>query len=152
MDGSGNLYIVSGNGGNEVLKETLTAGGYTQSVVANDLNNAYDVAADSSGNVYIADYGNNRVLKETLSANGYTESTVANYANNGLLDPLKGLPWTAAATFISRTSFNRVLKETLSAGGYTQSVVADAASNGLDYPAGDRGGRQRQRLYRRFLQ
>jgi sugar lactone lactonase YvrE len=134
LDGSGNLYIVSGNGGNEVLKETLTAGGYTQSVVANDLNNAYDVAADSSGNVYIADYGNNRVLKETLSANGYTESTVANYANNGLLDPL-GVAVDGSGNVYISDSFNRVLKETLSAGSYTQSVFADAASNGLDFPA-----------------
>jgi len=55
-----------------VLKETLSAGSYTQSVVANSADNGlgsfYDVAVDGSGNVYIADCSNNRVLKETLSS------------------------------------------------------------------------------------
>jgi sugar lactone lactonase YvrE len=74
-----------------VLKETLSAGNYTQSVVANSATNGLDgpegVAVDGSGNVYIADFWNNRVLKETLSAGGYIQSVVANAATNGLHGP-----------------------------------------------------------------
>jgi len=59
-----------------VLKETLSAGGYTQSVLANNaangLTSAFGVAVDGNGNVYITDSSltdasNSQVLKETLS-------------------------------------------------------------------------------------
>ena len=47
VDGSGNVYIADGR----VLKETLSAGGYTQSIVANGLFFPEGVAVDGSGNV-----------------------------------------------------------------------------------------------------
>jgi sugar lactone lactonase YvrE len=143
VDGSGNVYIAD-QWNYDVLKETLTAGGYVESVIASyetdGLRAPTGVAVDGSGNVYIADYGG-RVLKETPSAAGYAESVVANSATNGL-----GQPWAVAVDgsgnvyiadvhFDSSTSnySSRVLKETLSAGGYTQSVVASNANNGQYY-------------------
>jgi hypothetical protein len=84
VDGSGNVYIADGR----VLKETLSAGGYTQSIVANGLSFPEGVAVDGSCNVYIVDNGSRSVFKETLSAGGYTQSVVANAANNGLEEPL----------------------------------------------------------------
>ena len=91
MDGSGNVYISNLNN-SLVLKETPSAGSYTQSIVANSATNGLyeprQVAVDGSGNVYIADTQNGRVLKETLSAGSYTQSVVANSAANGLSYPV----------------------------------------------------------------
>lgn len=133
VDGSGNLYV---DGYIQVVKETLSAGTYTQSVVANGLNASYDLAVDGGGNVYIADYGDNQVLKETLSAGGYTQSVVANYASNGLISPFGVAVDGSGNVYISYIWEGPVLKETPSAGGYTQSVVANAANNGLADPTG----------------
>jgi hypothetical protein len=162
VDGSGNVYISDVSNG-RVLKETLSAGTYTQSVVAdsatNGLSNPYGVAVDGSGNVYIGDSyydpsvraDKGQVLKETLAAGSYTQSVVANAASNGLIGP-----WAVAvdgsgnvyitdgyADPFSGMNSSRVLKETPSAGGYTQSLVANAANNGLNDPTGvgvDSGG------------
>jgi hypothetical protein len=52
----------------EVLKETLSAGSYTQSVLpASGLTAPAGLAVDGSGNIYIADYLGNHVLKEDLA-------------------------------------------------------------------------------------
>jgi DNA-binding beta-propeller fold protein YncE len=86
VDGSGNIYIADA-GNQRVVKETLSAGVYTQSVVASSgLNGPSGVAVDGSGNVHIADVFNNRVLKETLSAGGYTESTVESSSLNAPME------------------------------------------------------------------
>lgn len=47
MDGSGNVYIAD-TANNRVLKETLSAGNYTQSTVISNLNNPVGVAVDSA--------------------------------------------------------------------------------------------------------
>jgi len=89
VDGNGNIYIADPEN-SQVLKETLSAGSYTQSVVANAANNGLSgsdgIAVDGSGSIYIADESN-RVLKETASAGGYAQSVVANSANNGINGP-----------------------------------------------------------------
>jgi hypothetical protein len=134
VDGSGSIYIADGIGW--VLKETPTAGGYTQSVVANGLSTAIALAVDGSGNVYVyvvSESGNNQVLKETLSAAGYTQSVVLNAPNDLTVEELAVDG--SGNVYLTDVS-NEVLKETLSAGGYTQSVVANAASNGLFHPRG----------------
>ncbi|MGA2217088.1 MAG: NHL repeat-containing protein, partial [Terracidiphilus sp.] len=144
VDGSGNVYI-SELDNDLVLKETLSAGTYTQTVIANNASNGLSdptgVAVDGSGSVYIADTNNDRVLKEAPSAGGYTQSVVANYANNGLgVNGQEGPNGVAVDgsgnVYIADTVNSRVLKETLSAGTYTQSVVANSATNGLIEPLG----------------
>jgi uncharacterized protein YjiK len=139
VDGSGNVYIAD-TYNSRVLKETLSAGSYTQSVVASSATNSLDapwgVAVDGSGNIYIADSGNSRVLKETLSAGSYTQSVVANAATNGLANPGGVAVDGSGNVYIADSANNRVLKETLSAGSYTQSVVANSATNGLLYSEG----------------
>jgi DNA-binding beta-propeller fold protein YncE len=137
VDGSGNVYIADTDN-NRVLKETLSAGGYTQSTVADAASGGLTVpngvAVDGSGNVYIADTDNNRVLKETLSAGSYTQSTVADAASSGLYVPYAVAVDGSGNVYIADSGNSRVLMETLSAGSYTQSIVADAASGGLYVP------------------
>ena len=132
VDSSGNVYIADG----PVLKETLSAGSYTQSVVANGLSFPKGIAVDGSGNVYIVDNGSRSVFKETLSAAGYTQSVVANAANNGLEEPFGVAVDGSGNVYITDVGNGQVLMETLSAGGYIQSVVANAVNNGLVYPYG----------------
>jgi len=52
VDESGNVYIAGWGSNIQVLKETLSAGSYTQSVVANASNNGlgypYGIAVDSA--------------------------------------------------------------------------------------------------------
>ena len=123
IDGSGNVYIADYSQ-SQILKETPTAGGYTETVVANaamnGLNQAMGVAVDGAGNVYVADTFNNRVLKEALSAGGYTQSTVA----TGLNLPQDMTVDSSGNVYIADTENDRVLKESLSVGGYTQTTMA----------------------------
>jgi len=138
-DGNGNVYIAD-SGFFQVLKETLSAGGYTQSVVANTPRNGSGgpsgVAVDGIGNVYIADTLNSQVLKETLSAGSYAQSVLANHADNGLSYPEAVAVDGSGNVYIADSLNGRVLKETPSAGSYTQSVVANGATDGLDAPEG----------------
>jgi len=138
VDSSGNVYIAEYSeiyGESLVLKETPSAGGYTKSVVANNLYGPNAIAVDGSGSVYIADLPGptnpTRILKETPSAGGYTESVVASPYWE---DSIGGIAVDGSGNIYYPDSYNRrVLKETLSAGGYTESVVADSA-NGLGSP------------------
>ena len=136
VDGSGNVYIADTDN-NRVLKETLSAGSYTQSTVADAASSGlyvpYAVAVDGSGNVYIADTGNGRVLMETLSASGYTQSIVADAASGGLDYPERVAVDGSGNVYIADTGNNRVLMETLSAASYTQSTVP---TSGLEDPTG----------------
>jgi sugar lactone lactonase YvrE len=136
VDGSGNVYIAD-SGNSRVLMETLSAGSYTQSIVADAASGGlyvpYAVAVDGSGNVYIADTGNGRVLMETLSASGYTQSIVADAASGGLDYPERVAVDGSGNVYIADTGNNRVLMETLSAASYTQSTVP---TSGLEDPTG----------------
>jgi sugar lactone lactonase YvrE len=142
VDGSGNVYIADGN--STVYKETPSAGGYAQSIVANSgLNEPQGIVVDGSGNVYFADGATNRVLKEAPSGSGYIQTVIANGGVNGLSEPGAVAVDGSGNVYIADSDNNRVLKETPTAGGYTQSVVANASVNGLNGPQGvavDRSG------------
>ncbi len=122
VDGGGNVYL-SDPGHSRVLKETLSAGAYTQSTVTSDLYAAYGVAIDGSGAVYVADSGNNRVLKETPTAGGYSESTIA----SGVAFPTAVVVDGSGNVYITDNSVG-VIKETLIAGNYTQSTIITSAN------------------------
>jgi sugar lactone lactonase YvrE len=135
VDSSGNLYIAD-VGYQEVFKETLAAGKYTQTVVASSAANGLDtsigVAVDGKGNVFIADAGNARVLKETPSANGYAQTTAVSIGSANVhpgwiaLDANDDL-------FIVTTGTPSTFKETLSGETYTESTVP---TDGLNFPQG----------------
>jgi hypothetical protein len=110
VDGNGNVYIGDDNdtiGMTRVLKETPSAGGYTQSVLPiNGIVGFAGIAVDGGGNVYIADSGQYRILKEdyadpptlafavatvgTTSNDSPKTETVANEGNAALTFPLPG--------------------------------------------------------------
>ena len=126
VDGAGNLYVADED--NQVLKETLSGGSYTATVVApngSSLLQPQGVAVDGIGNVYIADSQNNRVLKETPSNGAYLESVVS---TSTLRDPLGVAVDPAGNVYVADTSNQRVLKETPSGNGYAESTV-DASLN-----------------------
>lgn len=125
VDASGNVFVADWDNG-RVVKETWSAGSYTQSTVASGLDFVAGLAMDGAGNLYIADYGKNQVLKETLSAGSYTESVVA----SGLYDPNGVAVDALGNVYIADALNGRVLKETLSESGYTQTDILDCGSVG----------------------
>ena len=114
VDASGSVYI-DDLYNNRVLKETLSGGNYTQSVIVNSgFNSPQNIALDGVGNVYIADSANARVLKETLSGGSYTQSVVA---NTRMACPIQLVwLWMATGTYISDDNNSAVYLETLSGG------------------------------------
>lgn len=80
VDGSGNVYSVSGLNG-VLVKETLSGGTYTESAVRSNLNGPRDVAVDAAGNLYVTNTlaNPNTILKETVQLDGsYAESVILN--------------------------------------------------------------------------
>ena len=128
-DGSGNVYIAD-TGNNRVLKETYSAGSYTQSIIGSGLTAPQGVAVDAVGNVYIADTGNFRVLKEAFASGSYTQSavTTGTSANSFIAVAVD----TSSNVYIADALKNQVLKETFSSGSYTQSTVGGSV---LSFPA-----------------
>lgn len=118
VDGGGSIYIAD-TANNQVLKEALSGGTYTQSTVGSGLSSPVGVAVDSAGNVYIAEGGNSRILIETPNAGGYTQGVVASGAQ--FSGGMQGLAVDAAGNIYVATS--SVIKETLTNGTYTMSPV-----------------------------
>ncbi len=121
VDASGNVYI-SNTQGNEVLKETLANGVYTESVVVSTgLATPYGVAVDGSGNVYVADNGHNRVVEETPSGNSYTQTVVSTTTT---LSYPTGLAVDASGDlYIADTGGGKVLVERPSGGSYVETAL-----------------------------
>jgi hypothetical protein len=136
-DGVGNVYIADSFNG-RVLKETLSGGSYTQSVILTC--GPYDqiiwicpssVAVDGSGDVFVtawqssSTFDSSKVLKMTPSAGGYTQSTVGNgmwWANMVVVDGSGNL-------FVVDDNNSRILRETLVDGNYIQSTVTTSPLN-----------------------
>jgi sugar lactone lactonase YvrE len=123
LDGSGNVYIADDNN-NRVLKETLSAGTYTQSVLVS-VSNPAGIAVDGNGDVYIADVGDSLVLKETPSGGSYAQTTVG----SGLLSASGVAVDGSGNIYIADSGNHRVLLETLSGGTYTQTSIGSGFSN-----------------------
>ena len=130
-DSNGNLYIADVLT-NNVYKETLVAGVYSQSILRANLGGPVGVAVDKNGDVYIADSDNSRVLKELLEPSGtYTETVVPTTGLGGIVFDLA--VDTKGNIYIADALNNRVVKETASGSTYTQSVLP---ATGLLSPEG----------------
>jgi hypothetical protein len=136
VDGSGNVYIVDSTG-NQVLKETVSNGSYTQSTIGTSIYLPSGVAVDSAGNVYIAGanpssppgVNSGWVLKETPSNGGYTQSVVATgfVATAGVTIDGNGNVY--VADYEGGAGFTGLFyKETPSGGTYTQATVGSNLS------------------------
>ena len=138
VDGSGNVYI-DDVGGGLALKDTLTAGAYTQSPLLTSLtSSSTGIAVDGSGSVYLTNNSTGQILKETLTAAGaYSESILP---TSGLVSPYGVAVDGSGNVYISDTAEDEVIKETLTAGVYAQSILP---TSGLNTPGGvavDGGG------------
>jgi hypothetical protein len=120
------FFMVSGSSRSVAQNVVFSA---IQTTVGSGLDEPYAVAADSSGNVYIADTYNNRVLKETLSSGSFVQTVIG----SGLFRPRGVAVDTNGNVYIGDTGNNRVLIERLSAGVYTQGTVL---TSGLNQPYG----------------
>ncbi len=127
VDPSGNVYIPNTQA-HTVLKETLTAGGYTQATIGTGWSTPWGIAIDASGSLYITDTGLNKLIKLTPSGSTYTQTTIA----SGFNSPL-GLAVDASGNiYIADSQNNQIVKETLSGGVYTKSIIV----TGLNVPCG----------------
>jgi streptogramin lyase len=125
VDASGNVYI-SDTQGNQILKETLANGVFTESVVVSTgLATPYGVAVDGSGNVYIADNGHNRVVKETPSGNSYTQTVISTSA---LSYPTGVAADASGDLYIADTGHGRILVERPSGGSYVETALTYASN------------------------
>jgi len=125
LDASGNLYI-SNTQGNEILKETLANGVYSESVVVSTgLATPYGVAVDGSGNVYVADNGHNRVVEETPSGSGYAQTVIPTSA---LSYPTGVAVDASGDIYIADTGHGRILIETPSGGSYVETALTYASN------------------------
>jgi sugar lactone lactonase YvrE len=132
VDGQGDLYIAD-TGSGRVLKESLSGGSYTQSVIPYtptvNRPGPAGVAVDAGGNVYIADPSNG-VYKETLSAGVYTQTQISPALAYGVAVDGSGNVYFAAGS--------NVYKDTFAGASYTLSTVGtdtflDSVGVAVDY-------------------
>ena len=154
VDGSGNLYIA--DAGNHRIRKvdasgviTTAAGtgayGYSgdgDTAAAARLNNPWDVAADGSGNIYIADSGNQRIRKVDAAGNISTVAGTGDQAYGGDGGPAveAQLAWPASVAvdeagnlYIADSENHRVRK--VDAAGY----ISTAAGTGEGGYSGNGG-------------
>jgi streptogramin lyase len=125
VDGTGNLYIAD-TWHQRVLKETLSGGIYTESIVDTNFSLPKALAVDGNSNVYVADIsssGINRVVKETFSNGSYSQSTIisGSFTPSGIAVDSNG------SVYIAEDDHGLVLKETPSGNGYIQSTAVSGS-------------------------
>lgn len=128
VDGIGNVYIaIPFNGNGAVLKESPSAGSYTQTAEASGLNSPGNVAVDGKGNLYISSVGSTggSVVQETPSGGEYKPSTISVSSN---IDPQSIAVDGVGDVFFDDVQNNNVVKETLTPGGYVESIAVNGGN------------------------
>ncbi len=123
VDASGNVYI-SDTQHEQILKETLANGVYTESVVVPSsfgLATPYGIAVDGSGNVYVVDNGHHRIVEASPSGSSYTQTVVSttttlSFPTGIAVDPSGDL-------YIADTGGGKILVEKPSGGSYVETVL-----------------------------
>ena len=96
--------------------------------VGSGFNNTWDVAVDSSGNLFVADTGNNAIKEITAASNYGTVTTLG----SGFNLP-EGVAVDASGNVFVADDGNGLVKEILAAGGYT---TVKTLGSGFTYPTG----------------
>ncbi len=121
-DAAGNLYAANGSG--SLVKETLTAGGYTQTAFGSGIVAPAALAVDGLGNVFIADSAQGQVEEELLDpvTGAYTQIVPFTAAANGLGAVAAVAVDGGGTVYLGNGA--EVLKEVPNGRGYVESVVA----------------------------
>jgi sugar lactone lactonase YvrE len=140
VDAAGNVYLSSFDG-DQVVKETLSGGFYTESTIPVSGGVGINgLAVDAAGNIYAA-ANPGGITKETLFGGVYSESTIPFDTLGANLHYPEGIAVDGRGdVFVGDNEGQQLLKATPSAGSYTEStlsyntgfplgVAADAAGN-----------------------
>jgi hypothetical protein len=132
VDASDNLYIADSYN-RQLLKETLSNGIYTQSVIPYTSTagmGPVKVAVDGTGNLYVAD-GGPGIYKMTHSSSGYTQSLVGLKAANHIAVGQSGdVYWTGVGGGAYKEAYNS------STGTYTESTIIGGSAVTTVVPSG----------------
>ncbi|SEF46716.1 Sugar lactone lactonase YvrE [Bryocella elongata] len=115
VDGSGNLFVAYTDSTNvvgspvfdvgQVFKETPSGSTYTQSTIpTTGLIEAFGIAVDASGNLFIADYYNGRIVEETFTAQ--TTSPTPSFSIAVAPASITVIPGQSVTTTVSVTPVN----------------------------------------------
>ena len=123
VDASGNVYI-SDTQAEQILKETLVNGVYTESVVVPSsfgLATPYGIAVDGSGNVYVVDNGHHRIVEASPSGSGYTQTVISttttlSFPTGIAVDASRNL-------YIADTGGGKILVEKQGGGFYVETAL-----------------------------
>jgi sugar lactone lactonase YvrE len=127
VDASGNIYLAGSDpiGSARVIKETLSASGYSETTIINQSqangnpSYLYGIAVDMSGNIYIADFSSSVVSKLAMSSGSYfAQSTITTvFQPYGVAVDGSGNVYISG---ITNSGTSSVLKETPLSGGYAE--------------------------------
>ncbi|WP_175282095.1 autotransporter-associated beta strand repeat-containing protein [Candidatus Odyssella thessalonicensis] len=117
------VYVTKNGSGAGVIRGVLSGGVYgTTTIASAGLNNPMEVTADSSNNVYVADFYGNKIFKETYNAGSYSQSQID---SGGLNAPYGAVVDSAGIVYFSQGNTASILALTPAGGGtYTQSTFA----------------------------
>jgi sugar lactone lactonase YvrE len=136
VDANGNVYIADSSN-NRILKETLSAGIYTQSILITGLNGPQRLVVDSAGNLYVLSPSADLLQKFTLVNGSYRGTTIS----TAFVIPDALALDSSGNIFVVDGTANKIYKFTFSNDSYIQSVAVTVAAGGI--PSGvaiDAGG------------
>jgi hypothetical protein len=123
IDGAGNLYLGDGANG-RIIKETLSGGTFTPTVICSSGCGSNQVAVDLAGNVYFLSGATNALEKLTLQSSGsYSAATTIQADNNNpwgvAVDPSGNIFYTTA----NSTTASVLYKLTPAGSGYVRTAL-----------------------------
>jgi streptogramin lyase len=136
VDQNGSIYIADA-GNKRILKETLSGGVFTESIVATESSAVDGVAVDQNGNVYFLSLTGGTVFKTVPGASGYTVDTIP---TSGLNSPTGIAVDASGSIYIADgTGGGRLLKETLSGDSFTESTIGSGLEQPVDIAIDSKG-------------
>ncbi|NBP66149.1 MAG: hypothetical protein EBU66_16025 [Bacteroidetes bacterium] len=148
-DTSGNLYVADSN--NHVIRKIVISTGVVSTLAGTwagytdgsgnvaQFNNPYDVALDTSGNLYVADTGNNRIRKIVIStgvvstlagtgSQGYADTGY--YGNPATFRDPQGIAYDNAGNLYVADTGNHIIRKIVISTGEVTTLVGDPPNSG----------------------